>query len=228
MSAEESSAEENAKDVIVLGAGPVGLAAALLLAQQGRRVTIYEAEHELDLSSANSYPIGVNTRGQEALRRIDPTLLEELRTHGELVEAFHIYNGTHRVSRLESGKLVATTRAFLTELLLDRVEQSDRITCLLDHRVVDVDLAHREITFERASGESVTVDASRARVLASTVCTPRPATGLPNRCPASPHVWATGACTSGSSSPSPSCRPEARPTSAPHLHVAGDLHGDPA
>lgn len=64
--------------VIVLGAGPVGLAAALLLARAGHVVTVYEAKDETPLSDANSYPIGVNPRGQEALRRIDPALLRRL------------------------------------------------------------------------------------------------------------------------------------------------------
>ncbi|MCS6711900.1 NAD(P)-binding protein [Brachybacterium sp. EF45031] len=67
---------------IVLGAGPSGLACALLLAARGHDVTILEAAEQLDLDPTSSYPIGVNPRGQETLRRIDPVLLARLRTEG--------------------------------------------------------------------------------------------------------------------------------------------------
>lgn len=50
-------------DIHIIGAGPVGLAAALLLAAQDRRVTIHEARDAISLTDANSYPIGVNPRG---------------------------------------------------------------------------------------------------------------------------------------------------------------------
>ena len=45
-------------DIHIIGAGPVGLAAALLLAAQDRRVTIHEARDAISLTDANSYPIG--------------------------------------------------------------------------------------------------------------------------------------------------------------------------
>lgn len=152
---------------MILGAGPVGLAAALMLAAQGHRITLYEAKAELELSDANSYPIGVNTRGQEALRRIDPALLQRLRDQGEVVEAFHIYNGTRRLARLESGKLIATTRAFLTKILLEQAQATPAITYVPGHRLVELDLAARRLTFERDDDTRAEVDASDARVLAA-------------------------------------------------------------
>ncbi|MGO4956162.1 NAD(P)H-binding protein [Luteococcus sp. Sow4_B9] len=157
---------ETAPHTIVLGAGPVGLAASLLLATQGHRVTIHEAHDELDLSAANSYPIGVNTRGQEALRRIDPALLQQLRDEAEVVEAFIIRNGTRRIARLDSGRLLATTRAFLTQILLDRATRHPAITIHTGHRLIGLDLASRTLTFATADGE-VTVEAAEARVLAA-------------------------------------------------------------
>ncbi|GEM_PF-6883716 len=45
-----------ARHTIVLGAGPVGLAAALWLTEKRHHVTVYEAKQELELSNANSYP----------------------------------------------------------------------------------------------------------------------------------------------------------------------------
>ena len=43
-------------DIHIIGAGPVGLAAALLLAAQDRRVTIHEARDAISLTDANNYP----------------------------------------------------------------------------------------------------------------------------------------------------------------------------
>ncbi|GAB3623628.1 hypothetical protein GCM10027418_17110 [Mariniluteicoccus endophyticus] len=153
--------------VIVVGAGPVGLAAALLLRAQGHPVTVYEARDQLKLSNANSYPIGVNLRGQETLRRIDPSLLGRLRAEGEVVAAFNIYSGTRKVASLKSGTLIATTRAFLTRLLFERVRETEGITYMPGYALARVDLADRSLTFTRADGDEVTVDARDARVLAA-------------------------------------------------------------
>lgn len=152
--------------IIIVGAGPVGLAAALLLADGGHRVTVYEAAEEMDLRSDNSYPIGVNPRGQEALRRIDPALLEALRSQGEVVKAFQIHKGRRRIARLESGTLIATTRAFLNQILMERVRSTDAIDYVPGHRLESLSVTDRTLTFATSKGE-VSVDAADARVLAA-------------------------------------------------------------
>lgn len=163
------------QQMIVLGAGPVGLASALLLAAQGHAVDVYEAKDALVLENKNSYPIGVNPRGQETLRRIDPTLLRRLRDNGEVVAAFNIFAEERRVAELPSGTLLATTRAFLTKILFEQAQQTDGVTIHFGHRLVDLNLTSRTLTFElseqaRGSGndgnERLVLDASAARVLA--------------------------------------------------------------
>lgn len=153
--------------VIVIGAGPVGLTTALLLAQAGHQVTVYEAKGAIPLSDANSYPIGVNPRGQAALQRIDPALARRLRRDGELVRGWRIYAGRRVVAKLPSGTVLSTTRAFLNTMLLDKAEATPGITIITGHKLTYLDLATRQLQFEDASGASVQVDASAARVVAA-------------------------------------------------------------
>ena len=149
-------------DIHIIGAGPVGLAAALLLAAQDRRVIIHEARDAISLADANSYPIGVNPRGQETLRRIDPRLVEELRAQGELVEGFKIRAGRRMLASLRSGVIIGTTRARLTGILLAAVQQDRRITLSTGHRLEAIDLASRTLQFTGPS----TVEVGNGLVIA--------------------------------------------------------------
>lgn len=152
-------------DVIIIGAGPVGLATALLLAQSGHRVAVYGAKDDIPLSDENSYPIGVNPRGMEALRRIDPALVTRLREQGEIIEGWHIYAGKRVVAKLPSGSVIATTRAFLNRIVLEAAELKPRITVVTGHKLTGVDLAARRLTFGRPDGTETTVEAPDARVI---------------------------------------------------------------
>ena len=149
-------------DIHIIGAGPVGLATALLLAAQDRRVTIHEARDAMSLADANSYPIGENPRGQETLRRIDPRLVEELRAQGELVEGFKIRAGRRMLASLRSGVIIGTTRARLTGILLAAVQQDRRITLSTGHRLEAIDLASRTLQFTGPS----TVEVGNGLVIA--------------------------------------------------------------
>lgn len=152
------------RDVIVVGAGPVGLATALLLARQGRRVTVYEGQTDWALSDDNSYPIGLNPRGQATLKAIDPALLEQVRARGEVVEGFHIRAGERTVAQLPSGTLIATTRARLTEILLRAAFGAPGVRLVSGHRLTGLDVDARTLGFDTTTGP-VTVDAADALVV---------------------------------------------------------------
>ena len=47
--------DNNAYDVIIIGAGPAGSAAAAILAEHGRRVLVLERENSRAITSANRY-----------------------------------------------------------------------------------------------------------------------------------------------------------------------------
>lgn len=158
---------ENPPDFIVLGAGPVGLAAAILLAQAGRDVTVFEARDELPLSDDNSYPIGVNRRGLATLGRIDPALRRALTDQAELVRGWRIYAGKRLVAKLASGSVVSTTRATLNRLLFEEAQRHSRITIATGHKLTRVDFGGRLLQFQSTSGGEVEVDASSSRVIAA-------------------------------------------------------------
>ena len=153
-----------APHTVVVGAGPVGLATAILLAQQGHVVTVHETGDSLTFDDDNSYPIGVNPRGQETLRRIDPALVDALHERGELVEGFRIRAGRRVVASLESGTLIGTTRARLTNILAERAAAEPAITVEFGHKLECVDVDARALHFRTASGPLV-VDASESLVV---------------------------------------------------------------
>ncbi|MFV0459211.1 MAG: FAD-dependent oxidoreductase [Actinomycetales bacterium] len=153
--------------VIVIGGGPVGLAAALLLAGAGHRVTVYEAKDEVPTAQTNSYPLGLNARGQETLRRIDPALLEQVLKEGALVKGWRIFAGQRKVAELDSGTVVAITRGYVNEVLLEAAQASGSITVVTGHKLTSLDLPSKSLVFETVSGEAVTVDASLSRVIAA-------------------------------------------------------------
>ncbi|KXS10096.1 FAD/NAD(P)-binding domain-containing protein [Gonapodya prolifera JEL478] len=105
---------------VVIGAGPVGLLAALGLAKRGHSVTVYEGRESLDQRREESYPIGVNLRGIRALRDVGGSILaSRVEDHGEIIDSFDIYSGKRRVAQAVAGTIRSQTRFAVTKAIYD-------------------------------------------------------------------------------------------------------------
>jgi flavin-dependent dehydrogenase len=58
----------------IIGGGPAGFSAALLLAKEGFRSVVYEGRNEIPDIIEESYPIGVNPRALKTMELINPEL----------------------------------------------------------------------------------------------------------------------------------------------------------
>jgi 3-(3-hydroxy-phenyl)propionate hydroxylase len=91
--------------VLVVGAGPVGLTAALALAREGVRVDVFEKRAALNLASKGS------TFHPPTLEMLDELgVAQRLLAQGERAARIDYYEGEHRVARLEMALIAGLTR----------------------------------------------------------------------------------------------------------------------
>ena len=135
------------QDIIIIGAGPVGLAAALLLSKEGqyKRITIYEGRSAIPNNPEESYPIGINPRALHCLKRIDPKLEAKAKEEASLVDAWHIYGGDNKVADLKSGTVYGTTRGDVNHLLYQQALECPAITIVLGHRLREIDFSSKTL-----------------------------------------------------------------------------------
>ena len=135
------------QDIIIIGAGPVGLAAALLLSKEGqyKRITIYEGRSTIPNNPEESYPIGINPRALHCLKRIDPKLEAKAKEEASLVDAWHIYGGDNKVADLKSGTVYGTTRGDVNHLLYQQALECPAITIVLGHRLREIDFTSKTL-----------------------------------------------------------------------------------
>lgn len=107
-------------DILVIGAGPVGMLAALLSAQQGLSVLLLERS---DVRQVQSRAIGITPPSLEIFRRIG--LPEAFIEHGVAVGVSEIYGRRMRLGRIDFTRLKSDFRFVLsipqhwTEFLLE-------------------------------------------------------------------------------------------------------------
>ena len=135
------------QDIIIVGAGPVGLSAALLLANEAgyKRIVIYEGRRDIPNDPVESYPIGINPRALHCLKRIDPKLEEKVKEEASLVDAWHIYGGDRNVADLKRGTVYGTTRGDVNHQLYQQALECPAIIIVLGHRLREIDFAAKTL-----------------------------------------------------------------------------------
>jgi len=126
-------------DILVIGAGPVGMLAALLSAQQGLSVLLLEQSAARQVQSR---AIGITPPSLEIFRRIG--LPEAFIEHGVAVRVSEIYGRRMRLGRIDFAGLKSDFRFVLsipqqrTELLLEEaILAHPSIRFLRGHHVTD-------------------------------------------------------------------------------------------
>ena len=137
--------------VLVVGAGPAGLALACLLAQCGESVEVYEARGEIPDVVEESYPIGVNARSLHTCAAIDLALADAVRASGTLVDSWDIYAGYRRVASLTSGVVYGSSRAKINRLLYDHCLSLPNVTVHFGLRLESMDFTAKTLTFSSQS-----------------------------------------------------------------------------
>jgi len=165
----ELTMEPRNQKFIIVGGGPVGFAAALLLAKHGYPSEVYEGRPSIPDDPQESYPIGVNPRGLHTLSLIDPGLCDQLKSVGTRVDSWQIFVGPRRVGVSESGVTFGTSRSRLNRMLADAALAEPLIDVYFGHRLTGIDFDARALTFEVIEGSAgtVTIDAGSARVVAA-------------------------------------------------------------
>ncbi|KAJ3044927.1 hypothetical protein HDV00_000210 [Rhizophlyctis rosea] len=159
-------------DFHIIGGGPVGFCAALLLAKEGYRSTVYERNLDIPNNPEESYPIGVNPRGLHALEKVDPALADKIRESGQLVDSWQVYGpNDRRYAKIDSGVVVGTSRAVVNLELYEYAKTNPLITIKFGHKITSIDFDSQTLTFSAQSPNTTTteiihVDASHSKILA--------------------------------------------------------------
>lgn len=146
-------------DVIIVGAGPAGCAAALELARRGREVTVLERATTARASAAGrTVQLSLSPRGRGVLEHLG--LGEALATHGITLHqrVFHHRDGTVQASDYGDSTwfLHAIRRDTLAEVLVEGARRHPRVQVRAGHTCLHVARSTRELLVRDAEGRHTT------------------------------------------------------------------------
>ena len=144
-------ARERRTEVLVVGAGPVGLLSALVLADRGIAVEVVDQAWR---PATHGFALALHPRSLELLDNLG--MAEELISNGQRIDAIGFYEGTDRQAGLDLGDLDAK---FPFVLALPQRELEAVLQARLRKRRVKIRWNHRVSDLEDLGGEVVaTVD----------------------------------------------------------------------
>ncbi|MCC6408433.1 MAG: FAD-dependent monooxygenase, partial [Planctomycetes bacterium] len=138
-------------DVLVVGAGPVGLTAALVLARRGVRVKIVD---EAWRPTTHAYALALHPQALDLSERLElagPVLDRSERVHG-----LGVYAGSERMARLDLSRVVS---AFPFVAVLRQSALEELLVAALSKHHVEVEWNHRLARLSQAPDHvDVTID----------------------------------------------------------------------
>lgn len=150
--------------VLVVGAGPVGLFAALALAERGVDVEIIDKEWR---GSLNSYAVALHP---QTLTLLDECgVLDELMPKGHRIDTLAFYDGQTRLAALEMSKLAGPFASMLVvpqselELALEAKLKQKKVKVFWNYRAQAVEEGKRDVTVTVAQLEKASAGYPIAR-----------------------------------------------------------------
>ena len=138
---------EHETDVLVVGAGPVGMMTALVLAENGVQVTLIDKEER---TAAHSHACALHPRSLRLLEQIGlgPAVLAT----GRRIDSIAFYEGESRQAELKLAKLSGTfpylvvlPQSVLENLLEQRLRRTKGIKVDWNHRLADLELNRSDV-----------------------------------------------------------------------------------